>query len=246
MSLKYLYYLLFIFFVSFLSIQAVAQNFKITESRDVVFIFYKTAEMKPNFESWAKDGIAYRTAPLTRQEEVLKRETEKLEREFQEFSLKDEVITIKTKVEANLEKREEDGNYILKMNFLEGEADYFPYEYEGEHFAVVPKDLKTRLNSIIPEGQYNRIRDEVGENGKVKAVLQLKPLRAETDAPFEVDEVEQWVLLTEVASLSLWGNDGFMVWNYSAPWYMTPMTRDLIELRENDQELRKELLELKK
>ena len=40
----------------------------------------------------------------------------------------------------------------------------------------------------------------------------------------------QWMFLTDIASMSVWNKNGSLLWEYTAPWYVTPMRENLLDL----------------
>ena len=218
---------------------------KISSTEDVVIAFYKTGNARPNFEKWIVEREPYRTTALALRPELMDKEMTRLKNAYAAFNPQTDLLTVRTEGMVRVGQFQDPaqpGATItrLDISFRAGEADYFPYDFMGERFAVIPKDLQKLLKPTIQNQQYPYMRD-VLKNGKpVTIILELRPAKADMEAPFNLDgtgggpDAEdgkgQWMFLTDVAAISIWNAKGSMLWEYTAPWYITPIRDSLLDL----------------
>lgn len=226
-------------------VQAESGGSPISTTEDVVIAFYKTGGAKPNFEKWVKDREPYRTTPIARRPETLELETTRLKNLYAAFDPKNDFLTIKTTARAHTAQTPDPADptktiQSLVMEFQAGDADYFPYDFMGERFAVIPQNIKQHLNPAIPRAQYDYLLNVLGNGKPVTMIIELRPAKADLTAPFDMDGTGggpsekdgkgQWMFLTDIASISIWNKNGTMLWEYTAPWYVTPMRDSLLDL----------------
>lgn len=217
----------------------------ISTTEDIVLAFYKTGGAVPNFEKWVKEREPYRTTALARRPETLEREITRLKNLYAAFDPKTDFLTVKTSARARAVEMLDPADpsrtiHGLAMEFDAGDADYFPYDFMGERFAVIPKELELHLNPVLPRTQYDYLLDVLEKGKPVTMILELRPAKADMTAPFDMDGTGggpdekdgkgQWMFLTDIASMSIWNRAGTLLWEYTAPWYVTPMRDSLLDL----------------
>lgn len=209
---------------------------KISSTEDVVIAFYKTGNHRPDFEHWIKETDPYRTTAPFLRPKTMKKELARLKNAYASFNPEENFLTLKTDVFAEIrayqdKEKPKETTHLLEMSFVAGDAGYFPYEFLKKRFAVVPQELQKHLKPEIPKEQAAYLKQQLGnEGGRVRMILQLRPLEADMKAPYQVDGHKQWAFLTQIASLSLWSDHGGLLWEYTAPWYITPLHKSLLGL----------------
>jgi len=228
-----------VFIVIVSSHKACAQPFeKVAGPQDIVIAFYRTGGHIPNFHKWITEDRLYRTTPLARRKMVYDQEMEKLQNKYMAFNPTEDFLTIKTEAKAALskevyydEQEEEKTEFFLDLSFVKApDATFFPYEFMEDKFAVIPKHLQNHMKLKIPEAQYERIMRFLGENGTADMTFKLKPLEANIKSPVKLAGGHYWTLMTDIASMALWTDSGFLLWEYTAPWYISPTTQLLQDL----------------
>jgi len=219
--------------------KASAQPFEaIADHKDIVIAFYRTAGYIPNFHKWITEDRLYRTTPLARRKMVYDEEIEKLQSKYMGFDPAEDFLTIKTEARTIISKKvtygeeeQPETEYFLELSFVKApEATFFPYEFMDDKFAVIPKNLQNHLKLKIPEAQYERILRFLGETGKADMTFKLKPVEANIKSPVKLAGGHYWTLMTDIASMALWTDSGFLLWEYTAPWYVSPTTQLLQDL----------------
>lgn len=208
---------------------------KTSGSEDVAMAFYKTAGEKPSFDKWIKGTAPYNLTPMARREEIYTQEYERLSKRWIGTKGDNEYLVIKAWVSAHTYEQPaadpSETTPFIGIKFAAGDVDYFPYEFLGENFALVPQDMAGRLTAPLPREQFNFLNQEIGPQGaRLMMLVELKPVRADTNETYKIDKQEFWALLTDVAALSIWSKSGTLLWEYSAPWYATAIQSDLKNL----------------
>lgn len=215
------------------------------DAENVVIAFYKTGGAKPNFTKWVTDREPYLTTAVAIRPEIMERELARLNKEYNDFDPARDLIVIQTSAIAKVFQESdpldtEKKTTFLDLSFRVGDADYFPYDFMDERFAVIPKDLATHMKPQLQNEQFAYMKDILKEGRSVTMVIELRPVRAVMDEPFDMDGTGggvnkkdgkgQWMFLTDIATLSIWTKAGSMLWEYTAPWYITPMRDSLLNL----------------
>lgn len=212
-----------------------------TETEKVGFAFYRLAKRPPPFENWIKSSDNYLLAGPVDKQNILHTELQRLARANQEYTLDDDLIHIKTRVEIRatekLDKKAKDSGLIhrpISINMKEIKHGYFPVQLGTLWIALIPNDLESfALFSPAPE-DYERLRDKLSLSGlprPARMELRLRPRRVDLRSPQSLDGVEAWPMLAEIASLSLWRGKE-MVWEYRAEWYRNRTQKELLDLYE--------------
>lgn len=218
---------------------------KFSTAEDVVIAFYKTGGAVPPYEKWITAREPYRTTPLTRRPDFMAEEKARLKSLYAAFDPHKNFITLKTRVVARVVQHQDKDNpdlihTVLDMRFEAGDAYFFPYDFIDERFAVIPQDIEKHLKPEIAPEQYDYLKAQLANGKPVTMIIELRPLKADMEAPFDMDGtgggVErkdgkgQWMFLTDIASMSIWNKKGSMLWEYTAPWYVTPMRGTILDL----------------
>lgn len=199
---------------------------KYASSEDVAIAFYKTANIKPNFENWVKKQEDYRHTPLGLRPEFMASELARLQNSYNTFNPETDYLTVRTT--ATIQTNEitlNEGETIqtISLNFGDSEsATYLPYSFMDKNIMVIPdkfNKLKThRINKI----DYALLNNHLEHIKPRPFIMQLKAVKSDTNKPYNVDGIDQWAMITEIVSMETWNSDGSLLWEYSAPWYVAP------------------------
>lgn len=216
--------------------QGQAQAYEPTEAEERVAIaFYKTGGVIPNFDRWVKETAPYIHTPWARRDKVYEEEILRLQMAYQNFNPNKEFLIVQTSIFLNLsEKEDEEGKktYHLHTKFSEvPDALYFPYNFMAERIILMPYQLHETMNNEISKAQFDYIKKTVRANKqKINTVIRMKPFEADFSQPYEIDGSEQWVFKTKIASIELWDNKDNLIWEYTAPWYVSPHFTEIKEI----------------
>ena len=209
---------------------------KFSSTEDVAIAFYKTGNVVPNFESWIKARPPYNETPWARREMMMEQEKSRLQLAYKNFNPEEDFLVVRTSVGLDpQEHTDEKGvkTYTLPITFTEApEALYFPYDFMNERIVIVPHKLDIIMNGNISSNQYELVKEAVRVSAKNTMIVRLKPIKADLSKPYKIDGMDQWALTAEVVSMEVWSQQGRLLWEYTAPWYVSPNTKKLNNLFE--------------
>lgn len=216
---------------------AQADQKEISSREDVAIAFFKTGDVLPNFESWAKNMEAYKTVPLGETSTFIKKEKERLTKRWLNYNPQEDFIVFKVPVRITLsavEGQKDHAKYWMRIAFADKDMseEYFTVGFQGYYIAVIPqKSDETLIQNLRPE-QFMALSERFGDSlvGTADLYIELRPAQAYTNAPHKIDNSDQWVLLSDVISMTLTDRESKPFWNYSASWYVSPKTLELNNL----------------
>ncbi len=204
-------------------------------SEDVAIAFFKTGGGTPDFTAWAQHHPDFNITPRMGIPALLASEEQRLIGVWNAYDPR-APITIRTEGMVELmtgPDKEGKDSYTMKITLPGGDAAYFPYEYAGNKFAVIPQKLEQIHLQTMPKEQFDLIYRNLGGKlqGNVRIFVELIPFQAYIDRPYPLDGIDQWVLVSDIASLAILPKRGENpLWSYSAPWYVAPKTQQLRDL----------------
>lgn len=211
-------------------------NTSTSSAEDVAIAFFQTGGTNPNFEQWARSSQEYKVAAPAMANEVLSNEKQRLFKKWRSYKADENVLTVSGSVRIELKTvttKEGNEEHWMHMAFTEGAVTYFPYKFLDYAFAVIPQQIESMLIQPLQKQQYELFVQSFGglKTGNATLSVQLKPSRSYLQQPYMIDNKEQWVLLCDVATLSLLNNrNSEPMWNYASDWYVSPITQELRDL----------------
>ncbi|MEZ5903536.1 MAG: hypothetical protein R3D88_09610 [Alphaproteobacteria bacterium] len=212
------------------------------DAEDVAIAFYKTGGLVPNFKNWIEEREPYNLTPLALRPQVMEEELLRLNTAYKNFNPEKDFLIVKTtallKTQKNVvvvtdEQGEETekNEYELIIRFdQKSDVLYFPYQFLEQNIMIVPLKLKDLKTTPLNKLDFERIRGATSENIPVPFILRLRAQKADIEQPYEVDGFDQWALSTEVVSMETWNENGSLLWEYSAPWYVSPHSEKIHKL----------------
>lgn len=221
-------------FVNAATAQEIKKRLKFSTTEDVAIAFYKTGGSMPNFERWIKERDPYKHTSAGRRPEVMAQEKARLKRAYNNFDPRVDQIIIRTIVDTKVnasQDEEENIKYNIDLQFSKApEALYFPYDFIGERIVIMPNKLDLLMKSEIDQQQYIFLEDALRNAVQHTMIVRLVAKEADLSKPYKIDGLQQWVMKAEVVSLEVWNEAGSLLWEYTAPWYMSPDTMRLNNL----------------
>lgn len=210
------------------------KRLKFSNTEDVAIAFYKTGDTIPNFERWIRESEPYKITPWANRETVMTEEKARLQLAYRNFNAEKDYLIIRTMVDAKpTATQQADGSqtYTLNAKFAQApDALYFPYDFLGERIVVMPHKIDKFLDSALTKPQYDRLIDAGKKITDATMIVRLKATESDMSRPYDIDGLKQWVLKTEIVTLEIWNKAGQLLWEYSAPWYISPNTKALNNL----------------
>jgi hypothetical protein len=223
---------------------AYAEKTEYTESEKVGFAFYKLANRNPPFEEWLKGTDEFKLLKTSRKTEYLRQQTARLSKAFAEYMPDEDLIYVRTAVRIKVPTVRETEAYMrmgvnrpvqILLNELTG--NYFPIQVGEMWIAVVPNDLDNYLFLSLNDQEYDALarRMALEPNGSSRYALlelRLRPVSVDIKAPMKLDGIDAWLMMAEIASISLWNNENrdVLLWEHSADWYVPKQQQDLLNL----------------
>ena len=205
-----------------------------SSTEEVALAFYRTGEIRPNFESWIKKREPYSKTAVARRPKVYTQELERLKIAYNSFNPAKDILIVRTLSNVRLsETQDKEANtiYHAKAQFIAvPDAAYFPYDFLGERIVLFPYDLNDMLNREISKQQYQHIDQKTNARDELKTIIRMRPYEADFTQPHKIDGLDQWVFKTKIASIEFWNFENELIWEYTAPWYISDQTKNLRQL----------------
>lgn len=213
-----------------------------SENEKVGLAFYKMSGAKPDFRNWVKKSDAYKKAVPTERVNLLRSETARLERGMTTYHPDEDLINFSIDVTVRrLPDADADPNNVrhaLQVVFSDTRDNYIPVEGGDVWVAMVVKDMEKYGFRVFSTPELTSALQKLGtvhmakvQNIPAHVKMTLRPLSVSAKTPVQVEDIDLWPMLAEVASFSLWSRDGeVFVWGYEAPWYVSSERKDLIDL----------------
>lgn len=236
---KPLFSLLFILMLTVGSNAAHAQ-LDVSSAEDVAFVFFKTAGSPPDFDKWAKETKEYKVAAPAFAANVANKEKQRLMRRWQDIEQRAPSLETRMDVPVVLHheiSQEGAEHFWMSIKLPENDIFYFPYSFHEYSFAVMPEGLEKVKLQPLQKAQYELMLSAFDNQlqGNAALYVLMYPVKAYMDQPYEIHGKEQWALITRVAALSLKATrTQASLWDYSAPWYLSPKEREVRGLYEEE------------
>jgi hypothetical protein len=218
------------------------QRLKFSNTEDIAIAFYKTGHVVPNFKSWVTKRAPYNLTPPARRSRVMKAELLRLKTAYKEFNPQKNLLLIRTVVHLTPQiKQNKEGKSIYTLNLQFDKSNdvfYLPYEFLDQNIMVVPQKLQSLKTYQISEFEYNRIKSLPVLKKGHPLVMRLKPRNADFKYPYDVDGLAQWAFTTDIASMEIWNKRQGLIWEYTAPWYLSPHQQKIQTLYDDSSENR--------
>lgn len=212
-------------------------NTKASTAEDVTIAFYKTGNIVPNFKDWIKEREPYRSTPLGRRPQIMGAEINRLSQKYKAFDTQQNLITVKTSATLQpieMPNGQNQSDYILNIS-LNDHKDvlYFPYEFLNQNIMMIPNNFDKAKAHIISKTQFTHIQSHLRKDKRNTLIIRLKADKADFKHPYMVDNLAQWSFKTNIASMAAWTDDDILIWEYTAPWHMSPQQQQMRQLYQN-------------
>lgn len=197
---------------------------------EFAFAYHKLVGSTPAFETIAKNRQAYKDAGEREEPKVLKQITQRLRSRFQEMEARQELLTLRTKLQMKVKRQQQKDKDVLKLRLPENRPLYFPMQPGKRKIAVIMQDFKRFREIPIEPMEANYIESRATSEEDIIMYLQLQPVDADGTKPIRLDGVQQWPLLTRIARMGLYNREKETIWEYKAQWFTTEQGDDVRKL----------------
>lgn len=215
-----------------------------SEAEKAGFAFYRLAGRTPPFEQWIVNREKYLLAKPSARREYLQEEMSRLTRAFNEYSMQDNLIVLRTRVTLKTPSKAEQEVYKnmgvrkpVTMVLSETRDNIFPIEVGQMWIGLVPNHIEDYLELSLNDEEFTRLMKQLGfgsggEERQAIMEIRLRPEAIDTAEPIAMDNIHVWLMLSDIASISLWNtaNTQTMAWERHAPWYLPQGQKDLMDL----------------
>lgn len=236
---KYLSLIIILFlsgaYVPAATAQINAPSAQFATAEDIAIAFYKTGDLVPNFENWITSQKPYSETAFARRPKIMKEELLRLNTAYENFNPALSQIKIKTSAFVTphvSDNKDGTKNYSVTIDLDEHKnaVFYLPYVFMGQNIMVIPYKLEVLDSIEISDYTYNHIKSLIKQGEKYPFILRLRPAKSDLTAPHLIDGVDQWAFYTDITTLESWTADGRLIWEYSAPWYVSPKQQEIKDL----------------
>ena len=188
---------------------------KSTPAQDVAFLFYKLANMNPNFEKKITNTPSFRNASSDEQLKILREDVPMLQMGYRNFVPQMHKIIIRTKVGSKAIIGQKNG-VELSFGGDPKQPVYFPYAWGGDQFAVLADGIDQFKFLPMKLETASRISGKIDNDGQSTLLLELQPIKADGRNPFPLDGVPQWLFMTNISRAWLLNQYHEILWEYTA------------------------------
>ncbi len=197
-----------------------------TPARKIAFIFYKLADRVPPFANIVKNTSEYRNSSDKGRQQILADEVRKMEIEFAGIDTRKEVIVVRSAVKLKVSIGQKPG-FVVSLPQSEGPV-YFPYEYAGYNYAVIPGDIEAFMDLQLTQAEASaagsRLRD-----GAATMVLELQPTAIDGRKPMRLDGLSQWLLMAKIVGVTYYNQFLQPIWAWKDPAYKRALEASPLE-----------------
>jgi len=229
---------LLLLMISIVSVNSYAQ-LSVNDEEKAVFAFLKLAAKKPNLGTWITHSTKYQQAAKFDKERLLETEKIRLGGAFGTYNVKKDFIKIKSNIRL-ISSVDTDGKAKLTVRFTDHElieTPYFPFPYGEQSIALIVSDLNKFLSVELTPEEAQLAQRYLHSSAPYEAKLELRirPLSVDASAPLQIDGIEQWLMMGDIAYLKILFHDEYKrkeiaIWDYNAPWYLSESQRELLDL----------------
>lgn len=205
----------------------------LSTGEEIAIAFFKVAKNNPDFEKWAKGTKEYKVVAPALAEDYIAKEKQRLMKEWQAFDPASDILNIRSTITVHLKQGvDEKGTetYGMEMTFEKNDAPYFPFEFQDYKFAVIPQKMESFQKQTLTKEQFALMLADFEQNltATTYLYLQMKAAQSYIQQPYEIDGIEQWVLLANPVTLSLKSyRTGADLWTHGASWYVSPAKQEV-------------------
>lgn len=200
-----------------------------THPENILIAFYKMAGIQPDFLEWARRTPFLKNAKKSDEDAIISREANRLQ---QLYGVHDTSQTLVTRSVIGLDNYSTLNETLTLDEFTP--KTFFSYGIYGQQVAIVPKGIAEFNTLKFSNKDMEEILAKAGSNA-IEAELVLKPVAADSAAPFKVDGTDYWLLLADIAEIRFWSNtvgkEPKLLWFHRADWYKPPVDKTLLDLK---------------
>jgi len=216
-----------------------------TETEKVGFAFYHLINKNPPYLDWITTRPDYMKSTPGDRMKIMDYERIRLRDGFANYQVDRDMILVKlpllyTLIDnpdylTNDDARNKGLIKRLLVSIPDSKTPYFPFQVGKFWVGVIPQGLEKDMQIDLSEEEYNVLARGIvdGTNFKNKSMVTtviLKPIMADEKSPMVENKMPVFLMMSDVASLSIRGLSEELLWGYTAPWYLGAKSQELMTL----------------
>ena|GEM_PF-1431425 len=217
-----------------------------SEAEKVGFAFYKLGQVKTDFGPWVTESESFVHVKPIDKKDFLQSNVMRLEQGFHNYHPDEDLIAIKSRVYVETDSfasknpiYAEHGIIKRATIYLDGMPEnYIPFRVGNTWVAMVPENYNRFTKVYLTAEEFKKLHGAVGLRSNVANIrfegeieLVIRPLSVDTRKPIKVEKKEMWLMGVEVGSMIVWSkNKKKIIWEYSAPWFVTDASKNILDL----------------
>lgn len=176
---------------------------KVTDASYIALLFYKLTGNFPDFHAWAQQTPEYISAAPELKINTLETKALEFENTYSLLTLADPMIV---EMPAKLSSYSALQRGFLIESFIANM--YFGYSFLDTSYALIPKGIADRQWLPVPPEYADAILSQTKEGKEVIIQISLLPTYADNKTPMPLNDIDHWLILTEIGKISIWSSDG--------------------------------------
>lgn len=174
-----------------------------TDALHIAMLYEKlVSDRTPDFADWVRETPKFKKAELYEQPEILEKGKEELATTYRLLSTNEPIVL---EVKMKLSGYSPVGKGFLVQYF--NDLTYYQYNYMGNRYALVPKDLMAYTWLRAPKSFAAEIMQETNNGRDARLTLTLIPQTADPK-PMVLNGKPTRLMMAEVTKVELWSKDG--------------------------------------
>jgi hypothetical protein len=216
-----------------------------TETEKVGFAFYHLINKEPPYMDWIQARDDYIKGNPKERMDIMDEQRFRLRDGFANYRVDRDMVMVKLPLSYTLidnpdyltDSKAQNRGLIKRLiiKLPDDKIPYFPFTVGKFWVGVIPNDLAKPLEIDLNEEDYKNFSHGIvdGTNFKNKGLFTtiiMKPLQADAKAPMMEGNMPVFLMLSDIASLSIRGLSEELLWGWTAPWFMNSKSQELMTL----------------
>jgi len=171
-----------------------------TDNLTVAILFYRITGQTPDFESWALRTFNYKGNNELEKEAKFNETQAALKSKYSLTSF-NEAINVESYVTLKQYSAKGAGFFVQQFN----EETFFPYDFNGETYAVIPTDLMDNQWLEMTAEKAAQLKKHMNKKGQLFMRLILTPIQGQRDTKVPLSNgKDNWLLASKVQDIEIW------------------------------------------
>lgn len=216
-----------------------------SETEKVGFAFYHLINKTPPYMDWIAARTDYIKSTPGERMRIMDYERPRLRDGFANYQVDREMILVKLPLLYTLtdnpdyhtdpDAQSKGLTKRLLISLPDSQTPYFPFQVGKFWVGVIPQGLEKSMPVDLTEEEYDKLAHGIVEKTKFKnksiiTTVLLKPIVADDKKPMVENNMPVFLLMSDIATLSIRNVGETLLWGYTAPWYLGAKSQELMTL----------------